>query len=116
MGTILIAFLLSVLSFPAHADDWASIAFTKGVGRLEIVTDYLIFSSGQSYDAKIPRRIQAGTRIRIYYKDDGIVVNTEFDVAGISAKGDLCRIHNKLPSRYSTDVGDTIYVRPCRYQ
>jgi hypothetical protein len=116
MRAILIAILLNFLSFPANANNWASVAFTKGAGRLEIVKDYWIFSSGKSYDAEIPRRIQVGTRIRISYKNDGKVVDVDFDVAGISTKGELCRIHNKLPSRHSTDIGDTIYVKPCRFQ
>jgi hypothetical protein len=116
MRLILIASLVFAFSSPAFADDWASVAFTGGAGRLEIVTDYWIFSSGKSYEAQIPRRILEGTRIRIYYKKDGHVVEADFDVAGISTKGELCRIHNKFPSRYSTEVGDTIYVKPCRYQ
>lgn len=116
MRTILVATIAGVLSFLAYADDWASVAFTEGSGRLEIVTDYWIFSSGKSYEAQIPQRIKEGTRIQISYKDEGRVVKTGFDVAGISTKGELCRIHNKLPSRYSAAVGDTIYVKPCRYQ
>lgn len=116
MRFILIASLAVTLSSPALADDWASVAFTGGVGRVEIVTDYWIFSSGTSYEAQVPRKILEGTRIRISYKKDGRVVEADFDVAGISTKGELCRIHNKLQSRYSTAVGDTIYVKPCRYQ
>jgi hypothetical protein len=116
MRELLIIILVSLLSLPAHADDWASIAFTDGSGRLEIITDYWIFSSGKSYEAQIPRRIQEGTRIHISYKDNGRLIETDFVVAGIGTKGELCRIHNKLPSKYSKSVGDTIYAKPCRYK
>lgn len=116
MRITLAASIAGVLSFPTYADDWASMVFTEGSGRLEIVTNYWILSSGKSYEAQIPQRIQEGTRIQVSYKDDGRVVETDFDVAGISTRGELCRIHNRLPSRYSTAVGDTIYVKPCRYQ
>lgn len=116
MHPLLIILILGLFSSQADADDWASVAFTGGIGRLEVVTDYWIFSSGKSHEAHIPRRIQEGTRIRISYEEDGKLVKTDFFVAGISTKGDLCHIHNKLPSQYSTSVGDTIYVKPCRYQ
>ncbi len=116
MRTLQIFIIAIFFSMPVQADDWASVAFTEGEGLLEIVTDYLIFSSGKSYEALIPRRIKEGTRIHISYKDGSRSIETDFDVAGISTKGELCRIHNKLPSKYSTSVGDTIYVKPCRYQ
>jgi len=114
---ILIALLGSLATFLiAAADDWPSVVLTPGYGRIEIVSNYIIFSSGKSYDAKIPKRIQEGARINISYKEDNEWVHSKFDVVGISAKGELCRLHNKLPSRYSFSPGDTIYIKPCRYE
>ena len=56
---ILLILLGLVTSSLALAGDWASIAITPGYGRIEIVSNYIIFSSGKSYDAKIPKRITA---------------------------------------------------------
>lgn len=107
-----------MLTFSAYlsADDWASSASTPGYGRIEIVSNYLLFSSGKSYDAKIPTRVQEGTRIKVQYKKDDQWITLDFVVAGISTKGDLCRLHSELPSRYNTSASDTIYVKPCRYK
>lgn len=100
----------------AVAEDWASVVITPGNGRIEIVSDYIIFSSGSFHKAKIPALIEAGTRINIAYEKDNKWIHIEFDVAGISTKDDLCRIHNKMPANYSSSPGNTIYVRPCGYK
>ena len=107
------ALLLSGFSM---ADEWASAAITPGKGRLEIVSNYLIFSKGTEYDVEIPTKIPDGRRIQIRYNKDGDWVTGSFFVAGISTKGDLCRLHSELPSQYSSAASDTIYVQPCRYQ
>lgn len=112
----LIMLLACLLSLQARGEDWASVAFTRGAGRVEIVTDYWLFSLGKSYDVQIPHRIEEGARIRISYNEDERHIETDFFVAGISTKGELCRVHNKLPSQHSTDSGDTIYIKPCRYE
>ncbi len=111
-------FVLSVviLSTQAAASDWASVAVTPGYGRIEIVSNYIIFSAGKSYEAKIPKQIEEGTRIEISYKKDDKWISRQFNVVGISTKGHLCWLHNKLPTRYSTSPGDTIYIKPCRYK
>lgn len=111
-----ITFLLIAFSSFATADDWASIASTPGYGRIEIVSDYLLFSSAKSFDAKIPKLVKEGSSISIFYKQDDKVVTREFVVAGISTKGELCRLHSELPSRFSSSPSDTIYVKPCRYK
>lgn len=91
-------------------------AITPGVGRLEVVSNYLIFSSSTNYDVEIPPKIPDGSRIQIRYKKDGGWVAGSFFVAGISTKGDLCRLHSEQPSQYSSSPSDTIYVKPCRYK
>ena len=115
MSKFFLALFLIVVSAITNADDRASSAVTPGHGRIEIVSNYLLFSSGKNYDAKIPTRVQEGTRIKIQYKKDDQWVAAEFVVAGISTKGDLCRLHSELPSRHNTSASDTIYVKPCRY-
>ncbi len=100
----------------ATADDEASVVITPGSGRLEIVSEYIIFSSGKSYNVKIPTRIEEGTRINISYKKDGEWIHDKFDVVRISTKGKLCRLHNKTRSQYDSSPGDTIYIKPCRYK
>ena len=67
-----------------------------------------------NYDAKIPETIKDGTRIVISYRG-WRVGKEDFVVAGISVKGDLCRIHDRVPTQYDTFPGNTIYVKPCRY-
>jgi len=115
---IKILFFLSGLaaSFLVAADDWTTVANTPGVGRIEVVSNYLIFSSGKSYDVKIPKRIKQGTRIEIAYKKGDEWISDKFDVVRISTKGELCRLHNKSPSQYSSSPGDTIYIKSCRYK
>ncbi|WP_445396597.1 hypothetical protein [Zobellella sp. An-6] len=108
--------LAGAYSSIGNADEWASSASTPGHGRMEVVTNYLIFSSGKYYDVEIPRRVASGRKISIRYLKDGEWVQDSFVVAGISTKKDLCRLHNKLPSKLSTSPGDTIYIQPCRYQ
>lgn len=98
------------------AEEWATIAVTPGTGRLEINTNYFLFSKGSSYDALIPKQIRQGTQIEVRYKKEEDWVSTTFLVAGISTKGELCRLHSELPSRYSSSISDTIYVKPCRYK
>lgn len=111
-----LTFLLITFSNLVTADDWASIASTPGYGRIEVVNDYMLFSSAKSFDAKIPKLIKEGSSITIFYKQDDKVVTREFVVAGISTKGELCRLHSELPSRFSSSPSDTIYVKPCRYK
>ncbi len=82
---------------------------------MELNTNYFLFVRGMNYDAKIPETIKDGTRIVISYKKDGEWVKRDFVVAGISVKGDLCRIHDRVPTQYDTFPGNTIYVKPCRY-
>jgi len=106
---LLVLAVLGVSSLAA-ADDGASVVITPGYGRIEIVSDYIIFSSGKSYDVKIPTRVEEGTRISISYKKNDQWVRDNFDVVRISTKGELCRLHNK------TRLGDTIYVKPCQYK
>lgn len=53
-----ITFLLIAFSSFATADDWASSASTSGYGRIEIVSDYLLFSRAKSFDAKIPNLLK----------------------------------------------------------
>ena len=112
----ILTFLLIIFSNLVAANDWASIASTPGYGRLEVVKDYLLFSSAKSFDAKIPKLIKEGSSITIFYKQDGKVVTREFVVAGISTKSELCRLHSELPSRFSSTPSDTIYVKPCHYK
>lgn len=108
--------VLLLISDVSVADAWASTAVTPGIGRLEVVSNYLIFSSGKEYEVEIPTKIPSNKRIQIRYKKNGDWIIDSFFVAGISTKGDLCRLHSKLPSRYSSLASDTIYVRPCRYK
>ncbi|MCF5912092.1 MULTISPECIES: hypothetical protein [Aeromonas] len=105
-----------LISGISSADEWASMAITPGVGRLEVVSNYLIFSSSTNYDVEIPPKIPDGSRIQIRYKKDGDWITGSFFVAGISTKGDLCRLHSELPSQYSRSPSDTIYVTSCRYK
>ncbi|BCR29930.1 hypothetical protein KAM448_05400 [Aeromonas caviae] len=98
------------------ADEWASMAITPGVGRLEVVSNYLIFSSSKDYEVQIPNKIPDGRQIQMRYKKDGDWITGSFFVAGISTKGDLCRLHSELPSRFSSSASDTIYVKSCRYK
>lgn len=105
-----------LISGISSADEWASMAITPGVGRLEVVSNYLIFSSSTNYDVEIPPKIPDGRRIQIRYKKDGSWIDGSFFVAGISARGDLCWLHSELPSQYSKSPSDTIYVKPCRYK
>lgn len=107
---------LLLISGVSVADEWASMAITPGVGRLEVVSNYLIFSSSKDYEVEIPTKIPDGRRIQMRYKKDGGWINGSFFVAGISTKGDLCRLHSELPSRYSSSASDTIYVKSCRYK
>jgi hypothetical protein len=116
MIKFLAAACILMLSCVLHADEFASVAKTPGYGRIEIVSNYLLFSSGTSYDAEIPKLVREGTLIKIKYKDGDKWVSMEFVVAGISTKDDLCRLHSELPSRYSSSAGDTIYVKPCSYK
>ncbi len=108
-----VALLVSGIS---SADEWASTAITPGIGRLEVVSNYLIFSSSTNYDVEIPPKIPEGSRIQIRYKKSGDWITGSFFVAGISTKGDLCRLHSKMPSQYSQSPSDTIYVKSCRYK
>ena len=112
----LIAIAFSGLAFTAMADDWAEIILTPSIGRLEIVSDYLLFSSGKNYEARIPKEISSGTKIRVSYNKDGNWVEHDFVVAAISTKDELCRLHDKVPSQYSSSPGNTIYIKPCRYR
>lgn len=105
-----------MVPFIVVADDSASEVVTPGYGRLEIVSNYILFSSGSSYDAKIPRRIKEGDRINITYEKDHEQILGVFDVVRISVKSELCRLHNKERSRYDSSPGDTIYIKPCRYK
>lgn len=82
----------------------------------EVVSDYLLFSSSKSFDTKIPKLVKEGSSIKIFYRQDVKVVTREFVVAGISTKGELCRLHSELSSRFSSSPSNTIYVKPCRYK
>lgn len=77
-----ILFFLSGLaaSFLVVADDQTTVVITPGVGRIEIVSNYIIFSSGSSYDVKIPKRVEEGVRINIEYKKDDKWISDKFDV------------------------------------
>ncbi|MFM5266288.1 hypothetical protein ACET9V_08570 [Aeromonas caviae] len=110
------AALLLISGHSMADDEWATVAVTPGKGRLEIVSNYLLFSKGTDYDVVIPTKIQDGSRIPIRYKKGGDWIATDFIVAGISTRGDLCRLHSELPSRFSSSPSDTIYVRSCRYK
>ncbi|MCU7965170.1 hypothetical protein ACRN98_23540 [Shewanella oncorhynchi] len=116
MSRYLLVLVLSTFSHILIADEWASSVTTPGYGRIDIISDYLLFSTGKSYDVKIPNIIQEGSRIKIQYKNGEQWVSIDFVVAGISTKGDLCRLHSKLPSRYTNSASDTIYVKQCRYK
>ena len=112
----LVSLVMLFFALPLRADDWVESVSTPGIGRLETVTDYFIVSRGMNYDARIPKRIVSGTAIHISFSKEGVWVERDFAVAGISIKGDLCRLHSKLPSQYGSDSGDTIYVKPCLHR
>lgn len=111
-----ITFLLITFSSLATSDDWVSVASTPGHGRIEVVSDYLLFSRAKSFHVQIPKLVKEGSSITIFYRQDDKVVTREFVVAGINTKGDLCRLHSELPSRFSSSPSDTIYVKSCRYK
>ncbi len=113
---VLLGAMSLLISGISSADEWASMAITPGVGRLEVVSNYLIFSSSTNYDVEIPPKIPEGSRIQIRYKKSGDWITDSFFVAGISVKGDLCRIHSKVPSQYNQSPSDTIYVKSCRFK
>ena len=79
----LMAIMLALPS-AAIADQWASIAATPGVGQIEIVSNYMLFSSAKSYDVKIPTAIRSGTKIQIRYRKGSEVVVTNFASLAIS--------------------------------
>lgn len=116
MGYLLALLVGLAVAAPAYATSWASVAVTPGHGRIEIVSNYLIFSSGRSYDARIPEVVETGSRINISYRKNGEWVRRTFNVMAISTDGNLCRLHDQMPTMYSTSTGDTIYVKPCRYR
>ncbi len=98
------------------AEGWATTVNTPGTGRLELTTNFLLFVHGKDYEAKIPSRINEGERINIKYKDQGKWVDISFVVAAISTDGNLCRLHDRIPSQWNSSSGDTIYVKPCHYK
>ena len=112
---VFVVFIAFVTSYSAFANDEASSIVTPGYGRLEITKNYLLFSSGTSYDVQIPEYIKEGTQINILYKKDGQWINGIFNVVRISVRGELCRLHNKERSPHSSSPGDTIYIKNCNH-
>lgn len=108
------AYVVAIAGVRAEEDVFVYAVTTLGSGRYEKNTNWLLFSSGRSYDAEIPQSVKAGDDIVVTYRVDGVAKMDEFSVVGISSRGDLCRLHNRIPHRYSTFVGDMVYVQPCR--
>ena len=112
----IICFFLAALlhSLSANADEPAEVVGTAGVAQLEVVHDFLLFSSSTMTPARVPQYIKVGTSVHIGYLRDGQVAEEDFPAVEIDIRGDLCWIHSKAHSRYDLTLGDTIYVQPCR--
>lgn len=108
----LIILTASFISLNVNADSYPELIVSDGTGRIEIVTDYLLFSRGRSYEAIFPKKITSGSIIPIRYNENNQVVEIQFTVAEISAKDNLCRLHSKLRDSSS----DTVYIKPCKYK
>lgn len=110
---LVVAGALTVFAPAAMADDPAETVRTSGVGRLEKVTNYFVFSAGSCFDAQIPQTITAGQRIMIRYVDGGKTVVEDFVVAEVAIRGDLCWARNFVIRRHGTNLDDTITIKPC---
>ena len=100
----------------ANAFEWVDKIITTGKGRLELVTNYFLFSSSTMVEVGLPIEIKEGDMLNIVYEEDGEIIKRQFPVAGITVRDELCWIYSVVPQRHGNNVRDKIYVKPCKYK
>lgn len=116
MKKIAITFIFLYLSNASLASDWVKDVETNGKGKLELVSNYFLFSSSTMVSIELPKAISEGDTLYLSYSKDGERIERKFPVAGISVRDDLCWIHSVIPQRHSNNVRDKIYIKPCKYK
>jgi hypothetical protein len=84
---------------------------TPGAGRYEkIKSNVGVVVSDGSIQATIPKTVSVGQTIDVTFENDGQRTTDRWRVVRISTRGNLCRLHS-APAR---EVGNTVFVRPCK--
>ena len=128
---ILIAACVLLLGYTAHQEKqtviaygsnqiepvgeyWVSEIETSGVGSLELVSNYYLFSRSSGVQVELPKTISANHILNLEYERDGQLTRRPFKIAGIKIRGNLCWIKSGLPDRCNPVSTDTVYVKPCK--